>query len=272
MQQPPGFEDGCHPQYVCQLQKALYGLKQAPRTWYARLSTKLQELGFVPSRADVSLFVFNKENITIYTLIYVDDIFIASSCGKATDRLIQQLSINFAIKDLGQLSYFLGIEVILKEGELILTQRKYISDLLKKENMLSCKSADTPMSSSDKLSKIQGETLSEPDTFMYLSTVGALQYLALTRPDICFAVNKVCQFIQALTDIHWKVVKRIRRFLKRTMTIGLKIEKSSSMALKTFTDSDWAGCPDDPRSTGGFAIFFGPNLVSWSARKQPTVS
>lgn len=169
MQQPPRFEDGGHPRYVCRLQKALYGLKQAPQTWYARLSTKLQELGFVPSRADVSLFVFNKENKTIYILIYVDDIVIACSCGKSIDKLIQQLSRNFAIKDLGQLSYFLGIEAILKEcdSKRSLIQRKCISDLLKKENMLNCKSADTAMSSSDKLSKIQGETLSEDDTFMY---------------------------------------------------------------------------------------------------------
>lgn len=101
MQQPPRFEDDHHPQYVCRLQKALYGLKQAPWAWYARLSTKLQELGFLPSRTDISLFMFNKEGISIYMSICVDDIVIASSCGKATNRLIQQLSRYFAIKDLG---------------------------------------------------------------------------------------------------------------------------------------------------------------------------
>jgi hypothetical protein len=107
---------------------------------------------------------------------------------------------------------------------------------------------------------------------VYRSTVGALQYLTLTRPNLSFVVNKVCQFLFKPTDAHWEAVKRILRFVKGTATMGLLLKKSSSTLLSIFTDADWAGCVDDRRSTGGFTVFFGCNLISWSARKQPTVS
>ena len=102
--------------------------------------------------------------------------------------------------------------------------------------------------------------------------VGALQYLTLTRPDISFAVNKVCQFLHAPTTVHMTAAKRIVRYVKSTLNVGLNFSKSSSTLISAFSDSDWAGCPDDRRSTGGFEVFVGPNLISWSARKQATVS
>ena len=102
--------------------------------------------------------------------------------------------------------------------------------------------------------------------------VGALQYLTLTRPDICFAVNKACRFLHAPTTSHWTAAKRILRYVKGTLGLGLTFNKSSSTLVSAFSDSDWAGCLDDRRSTGGFAVFFGPNLISWCAKKQATVS
>jgi len=102
--------------------------------------------------------------------------------------------------------------------------------------------------------------------------VGALQYLTLTRPDISFAVNKVCQYLHAPTTIHWSAVKRILRYVSGTIKLGLKIKRSNSTLVSAFSDADWAGCVDDRRSTGGFAVFLGGNLISWMARKQATVS
>ena len=97
-------------------------------------------------------------------------------------------------------------------------------------------------------------------------------FLTLTWPDISFAVNKVCQFLHAPTSTHWTAVKRIVRYIKHTVSLGLQFRRSNSTLVSAFSDADWAGCPDDRRSTGGFCVFFGPNLISWSARKQATVS
>jgi hypothetical protein len=272
MQQPPGFVDPSRPDHVCKLQKAIYGLKQSPRAWYSRLSDRLCQLGFLPSQADTSLFVFHSGALTIYMLVYVDDIVIVSSSTLATQRLLQQLSASFPVKDLGPLNYFLGIKVASNSGGMLLTQHKYAQDILRRVHMENCKPVATPLCVTEHLSRDSGVHLSDKDALVYRSTVGALQYLTLTRPDLSFAVNKVCQFLSKPTDVHWEAVKRILRFVKGTATMGLLLKKSSSTLLSIFTDADWAGCVDDRRSTGGFAVFFGPNLISWSARKQPTVS
>jgi hypothetical protein len=272
MRQPPGYEDKNYPHHVCKLDKALYGLKQASRAWYSRLSTKLQQIGFHPSKADVSLFFYNKGGITIFLLIYVDDINVVSSSSAATTALLAYLNKEFAIKDLGDLHYFLGIEVKKMGSGTLLTQEKYTSDLLSRVGMISSKPVNTPMSSADKLSAFEGDPLGVTDATRYRSIVGALQYLTLTRPDISFAINKVCQFLHTPTTVHWGAVKRILRYLKGTSSLGLRIQKSLSTLVSAFSDADWAGNSDDRRSTGGFAVFLGSNLISWSARKQATMS
>jgi histone deacetylase 1/2 len=149
MKQPPGFEDPHVPHYICKLDKSLYGLKQAPRACYSRLSSKLCELGFVPSKADTSLFLLNKSGISLFVLIYVDDIIVIGSSDHAITALLRDLYENFAIKDLGDLHFFLGIEVKRIRNGLLLTQEKYASDLLEKVGMHGCKSAPTALSSTE---------------------------------------------------------------------------------------------------------------------------
>jgi histone deacetylase 1/2 len=205
-------------------------------------------------------------------LVYVDDIIVVSSSSSAADQLLKQLRFDFPVKDLGQLGYFLGIEVKHMKDGLLLYQQKYVTDLLRRTNMHNAKPVCTPMATTEKLSRYDGEPLSAADITKYRSVVGALQYLTLTRPDIAFSVNKVCQFLQAPTDVHWIAVKRILRYLRHTSALGLFIQRSSSLLLSGFADADWAGCPDDRRSTGGHVVFLGGNLVAWSSRKQPTVS
>jgi hypothetical protein len=200
MWQPPGFEDSSHPQYICKLDKVLYGLKQAPRIWYSRLSKKLVDLGFHSSKADTSLFFYSKNGITMFMPVYVDDIIVVSSHNDVVQRLLQDLKQDIALKDLGNLTYFLGIEVTQVSGGLYSVKRsmKYASELLKKVGMFDCKPVNTPMSTSEKLSLHEGDTLGKNDATQYISVVGALQYLTLTRPDISFAVNKVCWFYTRL--------------------------------------------------------------------------
>jgi histone deacetylase 1/2 len=134
-----------------------------------------------------------------------------------------------------------------------------------------CRPISTPMAATEKLTKDAGYTLNEEQQFQYRSTVGALQYLTITRPDLSFALNKVSQYVQGPTDKHWAAVKRVLRYVKRTLDQKLQFQKSDN-TLNAFSDADWAGCPDDRRSTGGFAVKMGSNLVSWSSKKQPTVS
>ena len=273
MRQPPGFEDPKHPSFVCKMKKAIYGLKQAPRAWYSRLSSKLVSLGFVSSKSDTLVFIYRNKGIEIYMLIYVDDIIVTSSSQDAVKILLKALKEDFALKDLGDLHYFLGIEVERKSsGHLLLTQKKYTRDILLRAGMTNCKPVPTPMSSIEKMSQHDGSPLGPRDSTNYRSTVSALQYATLTRPDLAFAVNRVCQYLHAPTTVHWSAVKRILRYLKFTEDTGLLIRKKSPLIISGFSDADWAGSRDDRRSTGGFVVFLGSNVISWSARKQPTVS
>jgi len=273
MRQPPGYEDQSHPHHLCRLEKALYGLKQAPRAWHARLSSVLQTLGFIASAADSSLFIYRRSEVVTFLLVYVDDIIVISSSPTVPNQLVQDLRTEFAVKDLGALHFFLGIEVLHpSSGGLLLSQRKYAFELLRRSGMLKCKPAHTPMSASDKLSALDGDLLSPDDATLYRSIVGGLQYLTVTRPDLSYVVNRVCQYLHAPRDSHWSAVKRILRYIRFTLSTGLSFGSASTDLLSAFSDADWAGNVDDRRSTGGYAIFFGGNLIAWSARKQNTVS
>ncbi|KAK1662393.1 hypothetical protein QYE76_050552 [Lolium multiflorum] len=241
MRQPPGFVDPARPQHLCRLVKALYGLKQAPRAWHARLGSVLRAHGFVPSTADTSLFLLQRPEVTMYLLVYVDDIILISSSDVVADRLVSALSGDFAVKDLGALHYFLGLEVSRSSAGLTLTQQKYALDLLRRAGMLKCKHATTPMSATDRMSALDGDTLSPDDATEYRSLVGGLQYLTITRPDVSDAVNRVCQYLHAPRTSHWSAVKRILRYICFTASYGLLLQPAPSCALSAFSDADWAG-------------------------------
>lgn len=188
--------------------------------------------------------------------------------------VIQRINHTFAFKDLGEVDYFLDIEVKhLKDGSLLPSQAKYIKDLITKTKIVDYKPISTPILGGCKLSKEGG--VSMPDPLMCRSVVGTLQYATITRPEISFSVNKVCQFMILPTEDHQKIVKRILRYLKGILDHGLLLHPAKSLAdmkLYAFCDTDWASDPDDRRSTSGYTIFFGPNLVSWWYEKQNMVA
>lgn len=272
MKQPPGYVDSRFPTHVCKLHRSLYGLKQAPRAWYHRLSNFLLQIGFVTSKCDSSLFIHTGTHGVIYLLVYVDDIIVTGSSTTGISSILSRFQQEFAIKDLGQLSYFLGIEAIRTSSGLFLSQHRYAQDLLIRVNMDGVKPITTPLSTSGDVSSDRSTLLT--DATEYHSIVGALQYLTFTRPDLAFAVNKVCQFMHAPTEFHWGLVKRILRYLKHTSMFGILLKPSPSLQLSfsAYTDSDWAGSLDDRRSTSGYCVYLGGNIISWSARKQKTVS
>jgi hypothetical protein len=173
------------------------------------------ELGFIGSKSDSSLFIFESATVTILALVYVDDIIFTGSSSTAISYLIQALATELPVKDLGDLNFFLGIAVSRVSSGLFLSQHRYITDLLTKTNMLNAKPITSPMSVTTSLSKFSGLKFSDPT--LYRSTVGGLQYLSLTRPDIAFAVSKVSQFMHEPRDVHWSAVKRILRYLKSTV-------------------------------------------------------
>lgn len=208
----------------------------------------------------------------MFVLIYVDDIIVASSSSEGTTLLLRALGSDFAWKDLGDLHYFLGIEVNKVDDGLIMCQSKYASDVIKRTGMTNCKPVSSPLSTSEKLSEYDGVPLGPEDSTKYRSIVGTLQYLTLTRPDISFALNKICQYLHSPTTTHWTAAEHVLRYVKHTLQLGLKISRSNSTLVTGFSYADWAGCVDDRQSTGGFAIFLEKNLISWSARKQAIVS
>jgi hypothetical protein len=165
---------------MCKLDKTLYGLKQAPRVWYSKLSNKLKVLGFMASKVDTSLFIYNKKCVIMFLLVYVDDIIITSSNPAAVDALLQDLQSELALKDLGNLHYFLGIRVSKQGDGIVLSQEKYAMDLLEQSRMKRCKPVTTPLSTSETLSLEDGTQLGEVDSTRYISIVGVLQHLTVT--------------------------------------------------------------------------------------------
>jgi hypothetical protein len=225
------------------------------------------------SKVDTSLFIYMKEKVTIFLLIYVDDIIVTSSSNKVVETLLSDLRSDFALKDLGDLHYFLGIEVEkTKEEGILLTQKKYASEIIQKAGMSKCKLVGTPLSTSEKYSTYKGMTLDNKEATRHKSIIGALQYLTLTRPNIAFSVNKVCQFLHNPTSEHMTAVKRILGYIQGTIKWEIEFIKGKPLTVIAYSDADWAGCPDDRHSTGGFAVYVGDNLVSWCAKKQPTIS
>ncbi|XP_048331241.1 uncharacterized mitochondrial protein AtMg00810-like [Ziziphus jujuba] len=189
---------------------------------------------------------------------------------KSLDQFVTKLNLMFSLKDLGPLHSFLGVQVHRSENGLNLSQPGYITDLLHRANMIDCKESHSPASSSTQLGSTVGNSF--PDTFLYQSTVGALQYFTITRPEISFIVNKLSQSMHNPTDVYWSACKRMLCYLHGTKHLGLLIRPSRRLTLSGFTDADWASNLDDRKSISGYCIYLGTTLVSWSSRKQNVVA
>ncbi|KAJ9566206.1 hypothetical protein OSB04_002172 [Centaurea solstitialis] len=238
MHQPLGFRDSTYPDYVCLLKKSLYGLKQAPRAWYESFASFVSTIGFIHSRSDHSLSVYRKGNDMAYLLLYVDDIILTTSSNSLRKSIMSLLADEFAMKDLA--------------------------------GMASCKLASTPVDTQATLGSDSGSPCSDPTH--YRSLAGALQYLTFTRPDITYAVQQVCLHMHDPQESHMLALKRILRYIQGTIDYGLHLYRTSLTSLISYTDVDWGGCPDTRRSTNGYCVFLGDNLLSWSSKRQPTLS
>ena len=266
---PPGFHS--QGEQVYRLNKSLYSLKQASRQWFAKFSsTLIQNLGSVQSKADYSLFTRQTGQSFLILLVYMDDVLLTSNNKAEVDEFKVLLNQKFKLKDLGDLRYFLGLEVARSDQGIVLCQRKYTLEVLSDVRFLRCKPAKIPMEQNVKLSKYEGEELKDPG--MYRRMIGRLLYLTITRPDITYAVHRLSQYMAKPRKPHLDVVYKVLQYLKNEPGKGILFSSKSELHVKAFADSDWASCPDTRRSVTGFSVFIGDSLVSWKSKKQCTVS
>ncbi|KAI3665096.1 hypothetical protein L6452_43714 [Arctium lappa] len=255
---------------VCRLRKSLYGLKQASRNWYQKFTTALLDLGFSLSRADHSLFFYRKDDVFLSILIYVDDVIIVGNDSKKIDDVKQCLHDKFSIKDLGELKYFLGIEVARTSRGLVLSQRKYTLDILEDSGMKGCRPSSFPIEQNLKL--VMDDQEPKVDASKYRRLIGRLLYLQATRPDIAYSVNNLSQFVSDPRQNHMNAVFRILRYLKATPGQGILLQKEGGTNLVAYSDSDWLGCPLTRRSRTGYLVLLGGAPISWKTKKQSVVS
>ncbi|CAL8138472.1 unnamed protein product [Prunus armeniaca] len=267
MSPPPGlWRQGEN--LVCRLHKSLYGLKQASRQWFAKFTTAILSAGFQQSKADYSLFTRKSGTSFTALLIYVDDIVITGNDIRAIDSLKSFLRDHFRIKDLGELKYFLGIEVSLSQRGIYISQQKYALEILKDYGFLGARPIAFPMDDT-KLSD-RGELLKDPEKYRRL--VGRLIYLTITLPNITYSVHVLSRFMHEPRVPHMDAALRVVRYLKSTPGQGLLFRSDNQTKLAAFCDSDWASCPITRRSTTGYCVFLGNSLISWRTKRQKTMS
>ncbi|GKC56040.1 ribonuclease H-like domain-containing protein [Tanacetum coccineum] len=224
-------------------QRSLYGLKQAPRAWFQRFAGYATRAGFYHSRCDSSLFIYRQGSQVAYLLIYMDDIILTASCLALLQQIIGSLNNRFDMTDLGALNYCVGISANRNPTGLFLSQKKYALHLLKRAYMVTCNPSQTPVDIESKLGP-EGAPIQNPTLYCNLAGV-PISYFYRSRFVLCSS---------------------------GTLDLGLHLYASSTTSLVGYTDADWLGCPSTRMSTSGYCVFLGDNLLSWSAKRQHTLS
>ncbi|GJU74782.1 putative ribonuclease H-like domain-containing protein [Tanacetum coccineum] len=268
--QPSGFLDPKFPKKVYKVVKALYGLHQAPRAWYATLSTFLLKSGYRRGTIDKTLFIKKDKNDIMLVQVYVDDIIFGSTKRSWCDEFEALMKSRFQMSSMGELTFFLRLQVKQKEDGIFISQDKYVAETLKKFDFASVKTASTPIETQKPLTK--DEEAADVDVHLYRSMIGSLMYLTASRPDIMFAVCACSRFQVTPKTSHLNAVKRIFRYLKGKPKLGLWYPRVSSFDLEAYSDSDYAGANLDRKSTTGGCQFLGRRLISWQCKKQTIVA
>ncbi|GJV54195.1 putative ribonuclease H-like domain-containing protein [Tanacetum coccineum] len=268
--QPPGFEDPDFPYRVYKVEKALYRLHQAFKAWYETLSTYLLDNGFQRGKIDKTLFIRRDKGDVLLVQVYVDDIIFGSTKKSLCIEFEKMMHKKFQMSSMGELTFFLGLQVKQKEDGIFISQDKYVTKILKKFSFTDVKTASTPMETQKPL--LKDEDGEEVDVHLYRSMIGSLMYLTSSRPDIMFAVCACARYQVNPKVSHLHVVKRIFRYLKGQPKLGLWYPKDSPFDLVVYTDSDYAGASLDWKSTIRGCQFLGCRLNSWQCKKQTMVA
>ncbi|KAJ9543886.1 hypothetical protein OSB04_023593 [Centaurea solstitialis] len=270
VEQPEGFMNPRYPTHVYVLDKALYGLKQAPRAWYETLTVHLLEAGYKKGTIDPTLFLRRSGSDLIIVQIYVDDIIFASTKPELCKEFEHTMKSQFQMSMMGELTFFLGLQVLQHPDGIFINQSKYVHDLVKRFDFGGSSSAATPVPKSFQLN---ADLSCKPvDEKNYRAIIGSLLYLTASRPDIVFSTSVCARYQCDPRDSRLTAVKRILRYLKGTPDFGPWYPKDSGFELIPYTDSDHAGCKLNRKSTSRACQFLGDKLVSWSSRKQNCVS
>src|SRR5579859_1093017 len=272
MEQPEGFKVGAkEDDLVCRLRKSLYGLKQAPRVWNRKIRDFLKSIGFDQSYSDPCVYINKTTGIII--AMWVDDLIIFGKDMASINDLKVQLNEEYEMKDLGELKYFLGIQVHRdKERKIIqINQSGYNRTILERYRMQSSKPASTPLSSSARLTKATAtEVLA--DQKEYQSMVGSLMYAMLaTRPDLAQTIQQISQFSQKPTKTHEKAAKHALRYLNGTIDEGITYNGNLGMKLECWSDANWGG-EEGRESVSGFVATIAGGAVTYSSKKQSSVA
>lgn len=269
MKLPPGF-DSKSSSRVYRLRKSLYVLRQAPRCWFAKLASSLKGYGFTQSYFDYSLFTYLQGDVRMNILIYVDDLIISRNDVNAIGKFKAYLSQCFHMKDLGQLKYFLGIEVTRNSNGLFLSQWEYALDIIAETGLLGGKPSSVPMAQNQLLALMTTNPVADPARYRRL--VGKLIYLTITRPELAYCVHTLSQFMGDPKEEHWEAAMQVVRYLKERPGQGLFLPSNCDLQLYGYCDSDWASCPLTRRSLTGYFVLLGNSPISWKTKKQHTVS
>lgn len=260
---------------VCKLNKAIYGLKKAPLYWYQKFDNFMISEGFYKNKCDYCLYIKMTKDVIIYVIIFVDDILISGSSIKEIENLKLNLNKCFKMKDLGLLSYFLGISVEqdIKNGTIVLSQKQYLENVLVKFGMLDCKPVNTPMDSDFDYEILKGDKSESFDIENRCrQIIGCIMYAMLgTRPDLCSSISLLSRYQNCASEKLVTSLKRVLRYIKGTLELKLVYENKSKI-ISGFADADWGGDAIDRKSTSGFCLYVFGNIVSWNSKKQSTVA
>ena len=279
MVQPENFESKDSKHLVCKLKKSIYGLKQASRQWYRKFDHVITSFGFKENTIDQCIYLKISGSKFIILVLYVDDILLASSDVNLLHDTKKFLSKRFEMKDLGEASFVLGIQIDRdrSKGILGLSQKAYIDKVLSRFGMQNCAPGDTPVAKGDKLSLLQCPKtdleVKEMQDIPYASAVGSIMYAQVcTRPDIAYIVGMLGRYLSNPGMDHWKAVKRVLRYLQRTKDYKLTYQRSDHLEIIGYTDSDFAGCIDSRRSTSGYVFMMAGGAISWKSVKQTLIA
>lgn len=273
MKQPPGFEVIGKEKQVCLMKRSLYGLKQAAKCWNDAINETLISFGFKRSQSDSCLYFKRfKNGDWCLMLVYVDDILVTATNIDIIKKVERDISSTFDIRNLGEVKYYLGIEINSKNGIYSINKKKYINKIVKGFGLEEAKTSKIPLDSGYEKNQIENKDLL-PSNAQYQKLIGCLLFVSLnSRPDISASIAILAQKISKPTKYDWNELKRVVQYLKGTANYQLYLAARDKSDLIGYADANWGESRHDRKSNSGFVFMLNGGVVSWCSKKQNCVA